>query len=54
MLQGMVSAVDDIVANLTGNLRARGMWDNTVLVWASDNGGDRNVGANHPFKVCSG
>jgi len=35
----MVRVMDEGVANVTDALKARGMWDDTLLVWASDNGG---------------
>lgn len=36
---GMLSALDEGVANITAALRARGMGDNTLIVFAADNGG---------------
>lgn len=35
----MVALMDDVVGNITGLLRAKGMWDNTLVLWSSDNGG---------------
>lgn len=35
----MISYVDAAVGNITAALRAKGMWDNTLLVMTSDNGG---------------
>ena len=35
----MVSFLDDQIANITGALKAKGMWDNTLMVLTSDNGG---------------
>ena len=49
-LQGMVSVADELVGNLTTKLQGLDLWRNTVLVFASDNGGDPTVGANAPFK----
>ena len=36
---GMVAAVDEAVANVTASLRAVGMWEGSILVLSSDNGG---------------
>lgn len=36
----MVSAMDESLGNVTNALRQRGMWDNTLLIWSADNGGD--------------
>ena len=49
-LQGMVSVADELVGNLTSKLQALDLWQNTVLVFTSDNGGDPTVGGNAPFK----
>eukprot|EP00660_Eupelagonema_oceanica_P013290 gene13290-1327_t len=36
----MLSVVDTGIANITAQLRAEGMYDNTLLVLTADNGGD--------------
>lgn len=36
---GMVSALDDAVGNVTDALRAAGMWSSALVLFASDNGG---------------
>jgi arylsulfatase B len=47
----MVSYMDAAVANVTGALKARGMWQDTLLVLTSDNGGavyrNGSAGANN-------
>lgn len=37
--QGMITAVDSAVGNITTALRSKGMFDNSLIVWFSDNGG---------------
>jgi arylsulfatase A-like enzyme len=34
----MASAVDEVVANVTGALKQGGLWETTLLVFSSDNG----------------
>eukprot|EP00051_Salpingoeca_urceolata_P006975 m.92254 g.92254 ORF g.92254 m.92254 type:complete len:519 (-) comp15063_c0_seq2:211-1767(-) len=36
---GMISAVDSIVGNVTAALKETGMWENTLFLFTSDNGG---------------
>jgi len=48
---GMLSVVDETVANVTHALKASGMWPNTLLVWTNDNGSPVQVGgSNHPLR----
>ena len=44
----MVALMDEIVGNITGELKAKAMWDTTLLLWSSDNGGAMHLygGAN--------
>ncbi|XP_072036042.1 arylsulfatase B-like isoform X2 [Amphiura filiformis] len=44
---GMVSCMDEGIGNITQTLHDTGMWNNTVIVFSTDNGGPINVGANN-------
>ena len=44
-----MNVLDDNLANLTAAFKAKGMWDNTIMVLTSDNGG-----AVHPLKGLHG
>ena len=50
----MVSVLDDNLANVTAALKAKGMWDNTLMIFSSDNGGpvdtQENAANNFPLR----
>jgi arylsulfatase A-like enzyme len=44
LLGAMVSSMDKAMANITQALKATKQWNNTLIVWVSDNGGPTGVG----------
>jgi arylsulfatase B len=47
---GMVTAMDDLVGSLINDLKASGMYEDSVIIFSSDNGGMLNLGAtNYPL-----
>ena len=44
---GMIAAMDEAVKNITEHLGNAGMWDNTLMVFTSDNGGSQTYGGNN-------
>lgn len=48
----MVSYMDAVVGNVTTTVKAKGMWEKTLVIGSSDNGGPVYAGGgsnNHPL-----
>ncbi|XP_067932396.1 arylsulfatase B-like [Watersipora subatra] len=54
ILAGQVSVLDEAISNVTEALKEAGMWDNTIFIFSSDNGGNTQamggVGCNYPLR----
>jgi len=51
IFSGMLSFVDETVKNVTDALKAKGMWNDTLVIWTNDNGSPIFVGgSNHPLR----
>ncbi|XP_067930057.1 arylsulfatase J-like isoform X1 [Watersipora subatra] len=53
----MLSVLDDSIGNLTAALKKSGMYENTILIFSTDNGGpadgfDGNYASNWPLRGC--
>eukprot|EP00928_Gymnodinium_smaydae_P069341 TRINITY_DN5277_c1_g1_i2.p1 TRINITY_DN5277_c1_g1~~TRINITY_DN5277_c1_g1_i2.p1 ORF type:complete len:514 (-),score=31.57 TRINITY_DN5277_c1_g1_i2:47-1588(-) len=46
----MISAVDEAIGNVTSLLKHRGMYDNTLIIFSSDNGGPEEHEPNYPLR----
>ena len=57
-LLGMVTAMDDAIGNITETLKVNELYENSIIIFVSDNGGQaagRNSGAsNYPLRADKG
>ncbi|XP_022088361.1 arylsulfatase B-like isoform X2 [Acanthaster planci] len=44
---GMTTCMDEAIGNVTETLQEHGLWNNTVLIFSTDNGGDPRLGASN-------
>ena len=49
-MHGMITSLDDVVGNVTQKLKEVGIYENTILIFSSDNGGIFGFGGNKPLK----
>jgi arylsulfatase B len=47
LMQCMLTCVDDVTGKVVAGLQAKGMWQNSLLVWSADNGGPQYWGSNN-------
>ena len=52
--QAMVSVADNVTGHVVELMKAKGMWDNTIMVVMSDNGGAPCGGSNYPLRGSKG
>ena len=50
MMQAMVSVADNVTGTVVKGLKAKGMWENTLIVVSADNGAIGDSGSNYPLK----
>lgn len=50
ILYAMISEMDDMIKNVTIALKEFDFWENTLLIWATDNGSPVKAGSNYPLK----
>ena len=51
---GMISAVDTAIGVAVARLKARGLYDNTLVIFSSDNGGPHDHANNYPYRGSKG
>ena len=49
-MYGMITALDDVVGNVTQKLKDIGIYENTIIIFSSDNGAIDGYGGNIPLK----
>jgi arylsulfatase A len=48
-MAAMIESVDDSVGRIVASLKKNGVWENTVLIFTSDNGGYKGVTSTYPL-----
>jgi len=48
--QAQTTALDDVMKTVVTYLKEKGMWDDTLIVFTSDNGADSSYGDNYPLR----
>ena len=47
LMQCMLTCTDNVLGEIVTQLQTKNMWDNTLFVWSSDNGGPQYWAANN-------
>ena len=57
-LAGQITMLDEVVGKVTDALKKKGLWENTLFIYSSDNGGSTAarglVGTNYPYRGLKG
>jgi hypothetical protein len=54
MCLAMIAAVDESIGKVTQSLQSRGLWNNTLVIFSSDNGGPADHANNWPLRGSKG
>ena len=49
-MHGMITALDDVVGDVTQKLKDIGIYENTIILFSSDNGATNGYDGNKPLK----
>ena len=44
------TTVDDAMKDIIDYVKESGLWDNTLIIFGSDNGGKKTIGDNAPYR----
>ena len=50
MFMGQTAVLDDVMEDFIEELKSKNLWDNTLIVFSSDNGAVKDSGDNAPLR----